>query len=170
MSGVAYVPSNRTFTIISHTLQTHGDAWFKPSEENVAAGVCLRVAPGKFRLFPYENHYLAPFEAAIRQLNPLIAVKVRSAAVHAVLATVSDDAPAIYIDSDTRIQILDTVAHLVRADKEQCGAFIVRFFISYRSPVLIVSVIYSVMNAYLSLGRTISTTSFLSAMIFRTSL
>ncbi|KAF9021241.1 hypothetical protein BDZ89DRAFT_1103126 [Hymenopellis radicata] len=104
--------------------KTQGDAWFKPSEENIAAGVCLRVAPTQFRVFPYENPYLAPFEAAVRSLNPLVAVKIRSAAVHAALATVTDDATAIYIDADTRIQILDTMSHLVRADKEQCGAFL----------------------------------------------
>jgi len=68
--------------------QTQGDAWFKPSEENICAGVCLRVEPGLFRVFPYENPYLAPFEAAVRSLNPLVAVKVRSAAVHSSLATV----------------------------------------------------------------------------------
>lgn len=33
---------------------------------------------------------------------------------------------AIYVDGDTRIQILDTMLDLPRADKEQCGAFIVR--------------------------------------------
>jgi hypothetical protein len=68
--------------------QTQGDAWFKPSEENISAGVCLRVEPGHFRVFPYENSYLAPFEAAIRLLNPVVAVKVRSAAVHAALSSV----------------------------------------------------------------------------------
>ncbi|PBK87934.1 hypothetical protein ARMGADRAFT_1034243 [Armillaria gallica] len=104
--------------------RTQGDAWFKPSEENVAAGVCLRVAPGQFRVFPYENRYLAPFEAAVRVLNPLIAVKVRSAAVNAALSTVAEDAVCMYLDSDTRIQVLDTMNHLVRADKEQCGAFL----------------------------------------------
>lgn len=31
---------------------------------------------------------LAPFEAAVRGLNPLVAVKIRSAAVHAALLTV----------------------------------------------------------------------------------
>ena len=86
---------------------------------------------------------MAPFEAAVRGLNPLVAVKVRSAAVHSALATVyfftitsslcfselvysrSDDATAIYVDVNTRIQILDSVSHLPKADKEQCGAFIV---------------------------------------------
>ncbi|CAK5270569.1 unnamed protein product [Mycena citricolor] len=104
--------------------KTQGDAWFKPSEENVSAGVCLRVEPGHFRVFPYENPFLIPFEAAVRSLNPLVAIKVRSAAVHAALATVSEDATAIYIDHDTRIQILDSMAHLPQAEKEQSGAFL----------------------------------------------
>ncbi|KAI0631810.1 glycosyl transferase family group 2-domain-containing protein [Trametes polyzona] len=104
--------------------QTQGDAWFKPSEENVHAGVCLRVDNGNFRVFPYENEYLEPFEAAIRVLNPVVAVKVRSAAIHAALATLKEDADCIYVDNDTRIQIVDTMFHLPRADKEQGGAFI----------------------------------------------
>ncbi|KAF8151650.1 glycosyl transferase family group 2-domain-containing protein [Crassisporium funariophilum] len=103
---------------------TQGYAWFKPSEENISAGVCLRVEPGQFRVFPYDNPYLAPFEAAVRGLNPLVAVKVRSAAVHSALGIVSEDATAIYIDANTRIQILDSVNYLPKADKEQCGAFI----------------------------------------------
>lgn len=104
--------------------QTQGDAWFKPSEENVHAGVCLRVDNGSFRVFPYENEYLEPFEAAVRALNPVVAVKIRSAAIHAALSTVKEDADCIYVDNDTRIQIVDTMIHLSRADKEQCGAFI----------------------------------------------
>ena len=36
---------------------------------------------------------------------------------------------AIYVDGDTRIQILDTMLDLPRADKEQCGAFIVRLVV-----------------------------------------
>ena len=39
----------------------------------------------------------------------------------------NDDATAIYVDDDTRIQILDSMPDLPRADKEQCGAFIVSF-------------------------------------------
>lgn len=38
----------------------------------------------------------------------------------------TDDADAIYIDDDIRIQIIDSMSDLPRADKEQCGAFIVR--------------------------------------------
>ena len=37
-----------------------------------------------------------------------------------------EDADAIYVDTDTRIQIVDTMAFLPRADKEQCAAFVVR--------------------------------------------
>lgn len=103
---------------------TQGDAWFKPSGENIAAGVCLRVEPGYFRVFPYENPYLAPFEAAVRGLNPLVAVKLRTAAVHSSLALVPDDATGIHLDANTRIQVLDSVSHLPTAEKEQCGAFI----------------------------------------------
>ncbi|EIW77741.1 hypothetical protein CONPUDRAFT_62202 [Coniophora puteana RWD-64-598 SS2] len=103
--------------------QTQGDAWFRP-EENVTSGVCLRVQPGHFRLFPYEEEQLAPFEAAVRSLNPVVAVKLRSAAVHAALATITDNAIALYVDHDTRIQVLDTMGELPRAEKEQCGAFI----------------------------------------------
>ncbi|KAF8521626.1 glycosyl transferase family group 2-domain-containing protein [Hysterangium stoloniferum] len=109
--------------------ETQGDAWFKPLTENLAAGVCLRVTDpplptAKYRVFPYENLTLAPFEAAVRALNPVVAVKVRSAAIHAALASVSPTANALYVDDETRIQILDTMARLPRADKEQCAAFI----------------------------------------------
>ncbi|PCH34589.1 hypothetical protein WOLCODRAFT_106236 [Wolfiporia cocos MD-104 SS10] len=104
--------------------QTQGDAWFKPSEENMHAGVCLRVDASHFRVFPYENRFLEPFEAAVRVLNPVVAVKIRSAAIHAALVTAKDDADAIFVDEDTRIQILDNMLFLPRADKEQCAAFI----------------------------------------------
>ncbi|KAF6752647.1 glycosyl transferase family group 2-domain-containing protein [Ephemerocybe angulata] len=103
---------------------TQGDAWFKPTEENVSAGVCIRVEPGHFRTFPYDNPFLAPFEAAVRGLNPLVAAKTRTAAAHSALATVPENASAIYIDANTRIQILETVSHLPLADKEQCAAFL----------------------------------------------
>lgn len=41
------------------------------------------------------------------------------------VAPSAEDALAIYIDANTRIQILDTVSHLPKAEKEQCGAFLV---------------------------------------------
>jgi hypothetical protein len=61
---------------------------FKPEEENIQGGVCLRVEPGRFRGFPYENHFLQPFEAAVKILNPVIAVKLRSASVNAAISSV----------------------------------------------------------------------------------
>ena len=68
--------------------QTQGDAWFRPNEDNISVGVALRVDNGEYRVFPYENLGLEPFESAIRALNPAVAVKVRSAAVHAAFAEV----------------------------------------------------------------------------------
>ncbi|KAI0827193.1 glycosyl transferase family group 2-domain-containing protein [Trametes gibbosa] len=104
--------------------QTQGDAWFRPNEDNIAVGVALRVDNGEYRLFPYENLGLEPFEAAVRVLNPAVAVKVRSAAVHAAFSEVGPQDRSIYIDANTRIQILDTMVDLPTADKEQSAAFI----------------------------------------------
>ena len=44
-----------------------------------------------------------------------------------------EDAVALYIDHDTRIQILESVSHLPKADKEQCGAFLVRFPVKFQT-------------------------------------
>lgn len=52
-----------------------------PTEDIIATGVCMRVEEGFFRVFPYENAALVPFEAAVRKLNPVVAVKLRNAAV-----------------------------------------------------------------------------------------
>ncbi|KAJ7100591.1 glycosyl transferase family group 2-domain-containing protein [Mycena belliarum] len=123
--------------------QTQGDAWFRP-DEPVSSGVALRVSDGavgggggsgmntptgqnfgpEFRVFPYENPALEPFETAVAALNPQVAIKVRSAAVHAALADVPPDDKNVYVDANTRIQILDTMLQLPHADKEQCAAFI----------------------------------------------
>ena len=62
---------------------TQLDNWFMLAEENLQAGVAIRVETGFFRVFPYENAALVPFEAAVRRLNPLVAVKIRNAAVQA---------------------------------------------------------------------------------------
>ncbi|EIN05530.1 hypothetical protein PUNSTDRAFT_122407 [Punctularia strigosozonata HHB-11173 SS5] len=104
--------------------QTQGDAWFRPNEENLTGGVALRVADGEFRVFPYENITLEPFEAAVAALNPVVAVKIRSAAVHAALAEVTPEDKSIYVDANTRIQIIETMMQLPQAEREQCGAFI----------------------------------------------
>ena len=68
--------------------QIQGNAWFRPNEDNVAVGVALRVDSNEYRVLPFENLGLEPFEAAVRVLTPAGAVKVRSAAVHAALAEV----------------------------------------------------------------------------------
>ena len=39
-----------------------------------------------------------------------------------------DDADAIFIDVDSRVQVLETMMLLPHADKEQCAAFIVSFY------------------------------------------
>lgn len=106
--------------------QTQSDAWFRPNEAALPAGVCLRTHDGTFRVFPYEVAGLEPFELAVAALNPLVAVKIRSAAVHAALAECPSDekTDCIYVDADTRIQVLDTMVLLPQAEKEQNAAFI----------------------------------------------
>ncbi|KAF8066798.1 glycosyl transferase family group 2-domain-containing protein [Lyophyllum atratum] len=109
--------------------QTQGDAWFRPNEENISSGVALRISDvndptPEFRVFPYENPTLEPFETAVAALNPAVAVKIRSAAVHAAMASIHPEDTSIYVDANTRIQIIDTMLLLPAADKEQCAAFI----------------------------------------------
>ncbi|KNZ76240.1 hypothetical protein J132_11110 [Termitomyces sp. J132] len=98
--------------------------WFMPTEDVASTGVCLRAHDGLFRVFPYENQALVPFEAAVRALNPVVAVKMRSSAVVAALAKIEPEDNSIYIDHSTRIQILDSIEYLPQAEKDQCGAFI----------------------------------------------
>ena len=125
---------------------TQQENWFMPVEETVATGVAMRVENGFFRVFPYENSALIPFEAAVRRLNPVVAVKIRNTAVQAairkmfvsffratyfgeltlILRGPNDD--CLYIDANTRIQILDSIDSLPQAEKDQCGAFIVIFY------------------------------------------
>ncbi|KAF8163759.1 glycosyl transferase family group 2-domain-containing protein [Crassisporium funariophilum] len=103
---------------------TQPDNWFMPAEETVSAGVAMRVENGFFRVFPYENPALIPFEAAVRRLNPVVAVKIRNAAVQAAIRKIGPNDDSLYIDINTRIQILDTIDMLPQAEKDQCGAFI----------------------------------------------
>ena len=114
-----------------------------PAEKTLSTGVALRVENDFFRVFPYENPALVPFEAAVRGLNPVVAVKLRSSSVLAAMAKVyvgSDNSEcfnciyycsephedSIYIDQNTRIQVLETISELPAAEKDQCAAFIVR--------------------------------------------
>ncbi|KAH8830090.1 glycosyl transferase family group 2-domain-containing protein [Flagelloscypha sp. PMI_526] len=114
------------YDAILHSLfkKTQSDGWFKPAAEHVAVGVCIRVQADTFRTFPYENPFLAPFETAIKLLNPVVAIKMRSPSIHAALSTISPDATAIYLDGATRIQVLKSMTQIPQAEKEQCGAFL----------------------------------------------
>jgi hypothetical protein len=67
---------------------TQRDNWFMPTEETISTGVAIRVEDGFFRIFPYENPMLIPFEAAVRGLNPVVAVKLRTSSVLAAMAKV----------------------------------------------------------------------------------
>ncbi|KAJ7573930.1 glycosyl transferase family group 2-domain-containing protein [Mycena floridula] len=114
------------FDALLHNIyeKTQSDAWFKPTEDALPTGVCIRVAPGFFRVFPYETPALIPFEQNVRKLNPTIAVKLRSASIFAALRSTPPTARSILIDGDTRIQILESIDELPQAEKDQCGAFI----------------------------------------------
>ncbi|KAJ6615839.1 glycosyl transferase family group 2-domain-containing protein [Mycena sp. CBHHK59/15] len=77
-----------------------------------------------FRVFPYNAPHLVPFEAAVRAFNPAAAVLVRSAAVTAAVGKVPPATHSLYVDQNTRIQVLGRMEDLPRAEKDQCGAFI----------------------------------------------
>ncbi|KAF9220634.1 hypothetical protein BS17DRAFT_739077 [Gyrodon lividus] len=122
MAAMDYDPYD---ALLHHVYQqTQGEAWFRPTEERIATGVCLRTETGQFRVFPYDTPLLVPFQAAVRLLNPSVAVKIRSAAVHAAFATIAHHDTSMYVDSDTKIQVVETMGELPRAEKEQCAAFI----------------------------------------------
>ncbi|KAH9960638.1 glycosyl transferase family group 2-domain-containing protein [Russula dissimulans] len=104
--------------------QTQGDAWFRPDARDTAAGVCLRDDAGSYRVFPYENLSLEPFECAVRAMDLIVAVKVRSAVAHAAVSQVGPEERSVYLDANTRIQIVDTMLMLPHAEKEQSAAFI----------------------------------------------
>ncbi|KZV78101.1 hypothetical protein EXIGLDRAFT_847807, partial [Exidia glandulosa HHB12029] len=98
-------------------------AALRRSSGQTQMGVCLRVAHGSFRVYP-NTEYLEPFENAVRQLNPEVAVKVHNATVNAALARIGKDQKVLFIDKENRIQILPTIAAVAFADKGQGAAFI----------------------------------------------
>lgn len=158
--------------------QTQGETWFRPTDENLQAGVALRVqhSPPAFRVFPYENMRLVPFEASIRALSTFIAASrrydcsprsqfrsigcgedseclCRCSTEHCVGSHLifrnplhrprssisfcfirSEEDNAIFVDGDTRIQILDTMVDLATAEKDQSAAFIVSLFLQCLNP------------------------------------
>jgi hypothetical protein len=124
--SLARLDYDRWDALLHHIFkQTQGDAWFRPNDE-ISSGVALRIvdSPPEFRLFPYETPSLEPFEQAVKALNPVVAVKVRSAAVHAALADLAPDATSLVVDYNTRIQVLENIYALPAADKDQLAAFI----------------------------------------------
>ncbi|ETW75437.1 hypothetical protein HETIRDRAFT_331125 [Heterobasidion irregulare TC 32-1] len=117
--------------------QTQGDAWFRPDAAPapvpapapaptppIAGGVCMRDDAGAYRVFPYEDRRLEPFERAVSAMGLLVAVKVRSAAAHAAVGEVGPDEKSVYVDANTRIQIVETMMLLPHADREQKAAFV----------------------------------------------
>ncbi len=80
----------RAFVSSYFVLQAQEDACFKPSAEREHPRRSLPSYPNRPipRVIPHENRFLKPFEAAVCVLNPVVAVKVRSAAVHVALSTV----------------------------------------------------------------------------------
>ncbi|EJD37769.1 hypothetical protein AURDEDRAFT_116681 [Auricularia subglabra TFB-10046 SS5] len=101
--------------------QTQHDA---PARSGAApTGVCLRIAQHQFRVYP-DTPALDSFAAAVDALNPEVAVKLRSASVHAALGRVALDAAEMFIDGENRIQILHDMGELAHAVKGQGAAFI----------------------------------------------
>ncbi|EJD34965.1 hypothetical protein AURDEDRAFT_130877 [Auricularia subglabra TFB-10046 SS5] len=86
-------------------------------------GVCLRVAQHQFRVYP-DTPALDSFAAAVDALNPELAMKLRSASVHAALGRVALDATVMFIDGKNRIQILHDMGELAHAVKGPGAAFI----------------------------------------------
>ncbi|KAI0036400.1 glycosyl transferase family group 2-domain-containing protein [Vararia minispora EC-137] len=104
--------------------QTQGDAWFRPDAQHISAGVCLRDDAGEYRVFPYETLALEPFEIAVRAMGLACAVKVRSAVAHAAMGQITSEEKSVYVDANTRIQVIETMMLLPHADREQNAAFI----------------------------------------------
>jgi hypothetical protein len=89
------------------------------------SAVALRTVPFHFRIYPSHSLSLAPFLTAVSQLNPAIAVRLFSPAVHAALNIDSPPKNSIHLDHNTKIQIIPNISALPRADKDQSAAFIV---------------------------------------------
>ncbi|KAK0458084.1 glycosyl transferase family group 2-domain-containing protein [Desarmillaria tabescens] len=112
----ASIPSSG-FTIYNSDYDAF-DALLHNIYENTLPNNC------NFRVFPYENAALVPFEQSVRKLNPAVAVKIKTASVHVVISSTPLNDTAIQIDHGTRIQILESMDMLPMAEKDQCGAFI----------------------------------------------
>ena len=67
---------------------------------------------------------LLTWEAAVSTLNPEVAIKITSKVVHAIMARLAPNVTDIAIDANTRIQVVDEIAHLAGARKHQFAAFV----------------------------------------------
>ncbi|KAF9022359.1 hypothetical protein BDZ89DRAFT_1163305 [Hymenopellis radicata] len=138
-AGVTILNSDYdAFDALLHNIyeKTLPNNWFIHPTSSQTTGVCLRVTASNsspdsvgvssstFRVFPYENPHLVSFEENVRKLNPAVAVKLKSPSIHVIISSVQPGDTSIQIDKTTRIQILDHINMLPRAEKDQCGAFI----------------------------------------------
>lgn len=67
---------------------------------------------------------LLTWEAAVSTLNPEVAIKITSKVVTAIMARLAANVTDIAIDANTRIQVVDEIAHLAGARKHQFAAFV----------------------------------------------
>ncbi|KAK7037791.1 hypothetical protein VNI00_010752 [Paramarasmius palmivorus] len=115
------------FDALLHSIFAHTQS---SSFSQAGGAVCLRVesAVGKdgvFRVFPYEaSPDLVRFEENARRLNPAVAVKLKGAAIHAVLTRINENDRSIALEQNTSIQILPHISSLPAAEKDQRAAFI----------------------------------------------
>ncbi|KAI3615813.1 hypothetical protein WG66_010314 [Moniliophthora roreri] len=115
------------FDALLHSIFAHTQS---SSFSQAGGAVCLRVEStvgkdGLFRVFPYEaTPDLVKFEENVRRLNPAVAVKLKGAAVHAVLTRIIENERSIPLESNTHIQIISNMSELPSAEKDQRAAFI----------------------------------------------
>ncbi|KAL7418822.1 hypothetical protein Q5752_006506 [Cryptotrichosporon argae] len=107
--------------------------WFEPPpaahdwSDEVVTGVTIRSKHGVVRSSPCDHPGFATFERAVDALNARIAIKMHSKAVDIVFRNYLDVNPDLYelfIDADTRIQVLDTISDISAARKNQYAAFV----------------------------------------------
>ncbi|KAG8215893.1 glycosyl transferase family group 2-domain-containing protein [Butyriboletus roseoflavus] len=121
MAAIDYDPYD---ALLHHVYQqTQGEAWFRPAEEHIATGVCIRTETGQFRVFPYDTPLLGQFEAAVRLLNPVVAVKIRSAAVHAAFATIFENIIPLCLDLEEKmIKLVWRHRHIIARSETPTGS------------------------------------------------
>ncbi|EJD40776.1 hypothetical protein AURDEDRAFT_115793 [Auricularia subglabra TFB-10046 SS5] len=92
--------------------------------DTVTTGVVMRVEGNHYRRYPLDMPELQQFQDAVHGLRAVISVKLHNASVSAALLMIGQNDYSIFVGRDTRVQVLDTLADLPLADREQCAAFI----------------------------------------------